>query len=364
MAGELRVAMEREVGLKNAIVTIFIILVALCACAETDHMLADSEEGKTFIDRNQLSLEIPPIELQKARVYAQQVNLDLLMQDVYWLADDLRQGRESGTPSEDEVGNWIQQRFYSLGLEPFDLLGLENFVHSFKFSRKNEENEDRVFYGENIMGVLRGTDNQDEYVLVSAHYDHLGNQDGTIYNGADDDATGVAAMLEIARIFSGARRAMKKSILFIAFSGEELGALGSKALCKRIASENIAGQLTALNMEVLGAVKNLGRYINVWDQSDAKTIPIIASIVKASEAIDIPVDISGGKDLGSDALALLNCDVAATTMDVGGGSQFYENHPHYHSPDDDPQNLDQEGFYNAVQVATLAAWILVNDYSR
>jgi len=84
---------------------------------------------------------------------------------------------------------------------------------------------------ENVLGFIEGSDRREEVVVISCHYDHLGMKDGEIYNGADDDGSGTTALLELAETFATAKREGKgprRSLLFIAFSGEEKGLLGSE----------------------------------------------------------------------------------------------------------------------------------------
>ena len=84
---------------------------------------------------------------------------------------------------------------------------------------------------ENVLGYIEGTDRKEELVVVSCHYDHLGMKDGEIYNGADDDGSGTSALLELAEAFALAKKmgqGPRRSVLFIAFSGEEKGLLGSE----------------------------------------------------------------------------------------------------------------------------------------
>lgn len=84
---------------------------------------------------------------------------------------------------------------------------------------------------ENVIGFVEGTDLKDQIIVISAHYDHLGKKDSIIYYGADDDGSGTSALLELAQAFSLAKKdghGPRRSILFIAFSGEEKGLLGSK----------------------------------------------------------------------------------------------------------------------------------------
>jgi len=105
------------------------------------------------------------------------------------------------------------------------------------FSKLNEASvilsanpEDSLVYTENILGFIEGADKPDECVIISAHYDHLGKSGDQIYRGADDNASGTASLMEVAEAFSLARKAgsfPSRSILFIAFTGEEKGLLGS-----------------------------------------------------------------------------------------------------------------------------------------
>jgi len=109
---------------------------------------------------------------------------------------------------------------------------------------------------DNIIGYIEGTDLKDEFIIISAHYDHLGKHKGQIYNGADDDGSGTVALIEIAEAFAIAKRsgyAPRRSILFIAFSGEEKGLLGSNHYVK---SPMVPLEKTVLdlNIDMIGRV--------------------------------------------------------------------------------------------------------------
>jgi Zn-dependent M28 family amino/carboxypeptidase len=136
------------------------------------------------------------------------------------LADDSMQGRATGTPGAQRAARYIGVQMRQIGLEP---LGDSGF-----FQRVAVTLGPAV----NVLGVIRGSDPalKNEYVLVDAHYDHLGigrpvNGD-SIYNGADDDASGVTAVLEIARqVHNGPKP--KRTVVFAAMIGEEVGLLGT-----------------------------------------------------------------------------------------------------------------------------------------
>ena len=103
----------------------------------------------------------------------------------------------------------------------------------FKKQRFNlkTDGSSRIIFSENVLGYLEGTDKKDELVILTAHYDHLGIKDGEVFNGADDDGSGTAALLELAEAFSKAAEAgyrPRRSILFMPVAGEEKGLLGSR----------------------------------------------------------------------------------------------------------------------------------------
>jgi Zn-dependent M28 family amino/carboxypeptidase len=287
--------------------------------------------------------------LADALALAEQVDIDRLMADVIWLADDARRGRRVGSPEADAVAAWLTERFQTLGLPPFTDAGLT--THSLEFEAPGGA-------GQNVIAVLPGTQSSGNYVLIGAHYDHLGvTESGEIYNGADDDATGVAAVLEAARILSNASQRPQETIVFVAFSSEELGGQGSQALCQQLADHDLIDDSLLLNLEVLGAIQGTGTFLDVWDERDASTRPLVEAVQAAGQALGIPVQRQG-RDPGSDAQVLLACGAPAVSLDVAWS---YENHPYIHTPDDNVEHIDQSGLYKAAQVALAAIWLLAND---
>ena len=155
--------------------------------------------------------------------------------DVVYLASDYLEGRETGLAGEVKAAEYIAYRFESLGLTPKGHEG--SWYHTFKFQKSDNPHvkggEDRT--GRNVVAYLdNGADNT---VVIGGHYDHLGMGTGgigslnagepDIHNGADDNASGIAAMLRIAEYLK-AGNAKNNNYLFIGFSGEEMGLFGSK----------------------------------------------------------------------------------------------------------------------------------------
>jgi hypothetical protein len=153
------------------------------------------------------------------------VNADQLLEDVRILSSDAMEGRGAGTAGGAEARAYIVRRFSDAGLkplwpsyeQPFDLPSGEGGV-----ARK----------GANVVGYVRGRNHPERLVVVTAHYDHLGIRGGQIYNGADDNASGVAALLQLAAHFS--RERPDNSMVFAALDAEEIGLVGAYAFVKQL----------------------------------------------------------------------------------------------------------------------------------
>ncbi|HUQ20374.1 MAG TPA: M28 family peptidase [Gemmatimonadaceae bacterium] len=159
----------------------------------------------------------------------------LIRRDIAYLASDALEGRLTGTAGNDSAAVYIARRYKSLGLKPLTPDYLQRFEAVSAEDAHAGRTEPRKT--ENVIAVLPGTDPtlRGEYVVIGAHFDHLGRsstfaQDpeakDAIRNGADDNASGTAAVLELARLFRA--HPTRRSIVFANFSGEELGLLGSQ----------------------------------------------------------------------------------------------------------------------------------------
>jgi hypothetical protein len=149
------------------------------------------------------------------------------------LAHDSLEGRGPGTRGGRKAAEYIAARFREWGLTPAGDSG--SFFHNFTI---RFDNQNRSIAARNVVALLRGSGpGADEFLVIGAHYDHLGigaSIDGdSIYNGAEDNAGGVAQLLALAEAFSKSETRPRRSILFIAFDGEELGLWGAKAFIGR-----------------------------------------------------------------------------------------------------------------------------------
>ena len=143
---------------------------------------------------------------------AQSPQQERLTKHVYFLASDSLQGRGAGTIDADKAARYIVQQFEEIGVEPYFK---EGFYQPFEKYGTNTY--------KNIVGVIPGNDPvlKDDYIIIGAHYDHLGIRDNKIYNGADDNASGTATIIEMARILKSQQNSLKRSVIVVAFDAEE-----------------------------------------------------------------------------------------------------------------------------------------------
>ena len=155
------------------------------------------------------------------------ITQDKLRSEVAFLTDTTCQGRASGTKGSEEAARWVSTRFEEAGL--FKMA--DSWTHRFNISPG--------LYGHNVIGMLAGSRSIpcDRYIIVGAHYDHLGISGGKTYPGADSNASGVAALTSLAKM-TGAMRKMGRifgsNIIFVAFDALELGLKGSESLWNMI----------------------------------------------------------------------------------------------------------------------------------
>ena len=185
---------------------------------------------------------------------SQTINEISVKKHLYTLANDSMQGRKAGSPGIEKAAKYIEQQFSEIGLKPFEN---SSFRQSFKhINSRSEKKEELDLF--NIIGLLKGTSLKEEFVIISAHYDHLGQIKGgkgdLVFNGANDNATGVAAMIMLAEYFKKAK-INKRSILFVAFTAEEMGLIGSNYFGKTISAESI---IAGVNIEMIGKESPFG----------------------------------------------------------------------------------------------------------
>ena len=262
-----------------------------------------------------------------------------LQEDISFLANDSLLGRETGTPEELMAANYIQQRMEGIGLLPKGNAG--TYFQTFTFKPKTDPHTEAQFVsgdgtitGTNVMGYI---DNKaDKTVIIGAHYDHLGmGGEGSLYaegaaihNGADDNASGVGVMLQLAERLKDSLPS--SNYLFIGFSGEEMGLLGSNYFCKNPTIDfNVANYM--INMDMVGRLRE-DKTLSI---TGTGTAPIWNQVLNSSNpGFKLVLGESG---MGpSDHTSFYLQDIPALHFFTG-------QHEDYHKPSDDSEKLNYEG---------------------
>jgi len=261
--------------------------------------------------------------------YFEKVQPQDIRSSVDFLSSDILKGRETTTEGELVAAQFIKSKFIKAGIQPY----FETYFDSF---------ESKGFKGINVVGFIEGTDPElkNEVVLLGAHYDHIGMgdkvQNDSIANGANDNASGTASVLAIAECLARLGT-NKRSIVVALFSGEEKGLLGSKALSKKLKSQNI-DLYTMLNFEMIGVpftnrdyeifitgyeLSNLGDKLNSYTNSSMVGISDVAKKYNLFKRSD---NYSFYKEFKVPSHTISSCDL--TNFDF------------YHHVDDEIDQLD------------------------
>lgn len=255
---------------------------------------------------------------------------------VEWLADADRKGRLAGSIEEAAAANYIADHFQRVSLVP---AGDDNtFIQQFRLEGPiPQAMEMKNHISRNVAGLLEGNEQSDQYIIIGAHYDSQGmggmismetDDEPVIHNGADDNASGTAGMMHLARWFSENRP--EKNILFIAFSGEEMGLLGSRHFAEQMQIEpdrilaminlDMIGRLTDQNFTIFGTETS-----NRWNE-------ILDSA--ATDSLQITRTPSGSG--ASDHMPFYEAGIPVLHYFTGI-------HSDYHRPDDTADKINYDG---------------------
>lgn len=265
-----------------------------------------------------------------------EISKDSLMAHVRFLAADEMEGRKTGTPGNKAAARYILDRFDAYGLTA---AGEEGYLQPFQFYSRFSK---KAYSGTNLLAMVKGTAFPDSFIVVSAHYDHVGTKDGEVYNGADDNASGVGALLELARYFKV--HPTPYSLLFAAFDAEELGLRGAKHFVDEptVALEHIH---LNINLDMIGRnekeeiyICGTGHYPELRPSMErlAKSSSILVSFGHEAPSPSPADDWTFASDHGvfhKKAIPFLYFGV--------------EDHPDYHQPTDDVERIMPD-FYKAV----------------
>lgn len=268
--------------------------------------------------------------------------------DLQHLASDEMAGRGTGQAGGQLAQSWLVQQFELIGLAP---AGTEGYRQPYQASSgKAAEHQGAA----NVLGQIAGTDPQLPLLVITAHYDHLGLHEGQIYHGADDNASGVAALLALARYFK--QHPPRHTLWFAAVDHEERGMWGSKMLFEQKLLQPEQIKLN-INLDMLSRDTERQLYA-VGAYHQPALLPVLQQLQQQSSVrlllgYDRPQWLAGNTPdwtSGSDHAVFHQQGVDFVYFGV-------PDHPDYHQPSDTFAHTDQQ-FYREVSETVLSTLLL------
>ena len=309
--------------------------------------------------------------------YANTININDLYDHINILASDSLEGRETGKPGQKMAAAYIANHFKEIGIPPYKR---KTYFQKFKVKSKRHvckcDDCDLTFFkrvfksnqiirGENVLGFIEGSDLKEELIIITAHYDHLGKHDSLIFNGADDDASGVAGAMEIAEAFMLAKKDGKgprRSILIMPVSGEEKGLLGSKYYTDNPVYP-LNNTIANLNIDMIGRLDDwhsTGNYVYLIgsDRLSYDLHNINEEVNNKYTKLDLDYKYNDEEDPNRYYYRSDHYNFAKNNIPV----IFYFNgvHEDYHRPSDTIEKLDFSKIKTISKLVFLTAWELAN----
>ncbi len=315
--------------------------------------------------------------------FSKTIVLEDLKKYMLVLASDSLEGRETGKPGQKMAAEYIKNHFRKIGIPPYkkntyyQKFKVESERHICKYNCENCDEDfitklfkkKRIVKGENVLGYIEGGDLKNELIIITAHYDHLGKHDTLLFNGADDNASGTAAVMEIAEAFMIAKKEKKgprRSILVMPVSGEEKGLLGSKHYTDNPVYP-LENTVANLNIDMIGRVDYYHDY--------PEYIYLIGSDMLSQELHDISEEVNK---------KFVNLELDYTFNSENDTNRYYYRSDHYnfaknniptifyfnglhddyHKVTDTLEKIDYKKIEKITRLVFLTAWELANREKR
>ena len=313
--------------------------------------------------------------------YSNTININDLYDHIEILSSDSLEGRETGKPGQKMAAHYIANHFKNIGIPAFKR---NTYFQKFKVKSQRHvckcDDCDLTFFkrifksnqtirGENVLGYIEGTDLKDELIIITAHYDHLGKHDSLIFNGADDDASGVAGAMEIAEAFMIAKKegyGPRRSILIMPVSGEEKGLLGSEYYTDNPIYP-LENTIANLNIDMIGRLDDWhdnGNYVYLIgsDRLSIELHNLNEEINAKYIGLDLDYRFNDEEDPNRYYYRSDHYNFAKNNIPV----IFYFNgiHEDYHRPSDTIEKLDFNKIETITKLIFLTAWELANRDER
>ncbi|WP_086478018.1 M28 family metallopeptidase [Arenibacter amylolyticus] len=263
-----------------------------------------------------------------------------LKEHIVFLTSDSHKGRNPGGKINRKIVSYIIKEFKKSGIPPFNRSYKQPFRAKLRVKKGEKPKKEVKTW--NVIGLIEGSDPQlkNEYIVLGAHYDHLGKGGGpssksdkiAIHYGADDNASGTASLMEIGEKLMANRKALKRSILLVAFGAEEQGLLGSRYFVENSVVPRSQIKLM-INMDMVGRLNSENHVY----MGGAGTFPGGVELMKElGPPLGLFPIVHAGSVGGSDHVSFYEKNISVLGIHTGG-------HPQYHTPEDTVEHINFEG---------------------
>lgn len=296
--------------------------------------------------------------------YANSITLEELKEQLYFYASDEMEGRMTGESGQKKAVEYLRSQYQNMNVKG----GMKD--GSYFQTVPNDYIKRSKTDSENVVAFIEGTEKPEEVLVLSAHLDHLGIEDGVVFNGADDDGSGTIALLEIAEAFKIAKEdghGPKRSILFLHVTAEEIGLYGSKYYSENPVYE-LANTIANLNIDMIGRIdpkrEKVSDYVYLIgsDMLSQDLHDISEAANKKYMNLDLDYTYNGKNDPNRFYYRSDHYNFAKNNVPV----IFYFNgtHADYHRATDTADKIEYELYQKRTQLIFTTAWELANADKR
>lgn len=306
----------------------------------------------------------PKTENVSPTTYAASITPEALSKHLYVIASDEFEGRNTGEKGQKLAADYLVNFYTELGIAPGNGDSYFQQIPSSYF-------KDRYGDSENVLAFIKGTELPEEVIVVSAHYDHVGmDDDGNIFNGADDDGSGTVAVMQIAEAFQKAVKdgnGPKRSLLFLHVTAEEIGLLGSKFY-----SENpvhpLENTVSNLNIDMIGRTDTKHQegdeYIYLIGADRLSTELHELSVAVNENFTKLDLDFTYNAEDEPMRLYYRSDHYNFAKHDIPSIFYFSGLHEDYHQPTDTADKIDYPLLAKRSQLVFHTAWEIANREKR
>lgn len=305
------------------------------------------------------------VENADPQKYASSITSEELKDHLYTFASDEYEGRDTGKPGQKRAAEYIRAEFKDLGISSPP--GVNNYYQEIQ----TEFFENKFPDSENVLGYIEGSEKPEEVLVITSHYDHVGIDDeGNIYNGADDGGSGPMAILEIAEAFAKAKKdgySPKRSVLFILLTAEEKGLLGSKYYVENPVFP-LANTVANLNMDMVGRIDEAhagnDNYVYLIGSDRLSTDLHEVSEEVNEEYLNMELDYTYNEENDPNRFYYRSDHYNFAKNNVPAIFYFNGVHADYHKPTDTAEKIEYEALEKRAKLVFHTAWEILNRDQR